>query len=151
MQRRDFLRTASLAVGLAAGEMSWISPRRYQTAHPGDVICRSLMIESPAESLELRVGLRLVPVLTHSPEVPLLNGIRQLRSELRSQKIALPIVRIRDDVRLVDDGFVILQHGVVVSAGQLTARQIAQPDGYRGFLDALTDVVLKHAHELPAC
>ena len=72
------------------------------------------------DSLELEIGYSLIPIIDDSSQDNLLRRITSLRRQMMAELgLILPVVRIRDNLRLSPQGYRIKVRGQEVAAGEL--------------------------------
>jgi flagellar biosynthesis protein FlhA len=138
-----------LAIGLAAGAMGYMLQQHRVSfrAGPGAVEeeqaqepgpgAKQPEGEAPAEArlqydrLELEIGYGLIGLVDGSQGGDLLGRIALLRRQMAHELgFVLPKVRIRDNLRLAANGYVIKVHGEPVGKGELMlGRYLAMPIG----------------------
>ncbi len=127
-----------LVMGTALGGIAWFTYRN-QTAAPAEESAEQA-VPSPAEDvmsllqldpLELEIGYGLVPLVDVQQGGNLLDRITMIRRQVAMEMgIVLPKIRIRDNLRLLPNHYVIKLRGEAIADGELMMNQLlAMPSG----------------------
>ncbi|MFQ5698192.1 MAG: flagellar biosynthesis protein FlhA [Myxococcota bacterium] len=128
-----------LAIGLGlAGRRTALEGDRAQEAKttravPAATPERPADLLQPPDALELQVGYGLIDLVDPDKDGELIERIRALRREYTQQMgFPVPLIHIRDNLRLGSEEYAILVRGVRAASGQVFADQslaIAPPTG----------------------
>jgi flagellar biosynthesis protein FlhA len=128
-----------LAAGLAAGALRLRALERARAAAPAKEVAAPALPERPVDllrapdPLELQVGFGLIELVDPNRKGELLDRIRTLRREFTLHMgFPVPLVHIRDNLRLASEEYAILVRGVRVGKGTVFADHelaIAPPGG----------------------
>lgn len=112
MERRDFL-TATAVVG---GALATGAVNPATAASVGAAVAASAPHDPDADLLQMYIGVGLISsfMTKDRKPTPILNRVRALRSQLASQQVFMPIVRIRDDLKFRGGQCRILWRGEVL-------------------------------------
>jgi len=127
-----------LVMGTALGGIAWFTYRN-QTAAPAEESAEQA-VPPPAEDvmsllqldpLELEIGYGLVPLVDVQQGGNLLDRITMIRRQVAMEMgIVLPKIRIRDNLRLLPNHYVIKLRGEAIAEGELMMNQLlAMPSG----------------------
>jgi flagellar biosynthesis protein FlhA len=128
-----------LAAGLAGGALRLRALERARAAAPAKEVAAPALPERPVDllrapdPLELQVGFGLIELVDPNRKGELLDRIRTLRREFTLHMgFPVPLVHIRDNLRLASEEYAILVRGVRVGKGTVFADHelaIAPPGG----------------------
>jgi len=92
------------------------------------------------DTMELEIGFSLIPLVDSEQGGTLLNRIKSIRRQIAMEMgIIVPPVRIRDNLQLDGNGYVIMLKGVRVAAGSIIPDRhlVMNPDGKLDDIDGI--------------
>jgi flagellar biosynthesis protein FlhA len=128
-----------LALAVGTGVVAWVTARRRRRAQaapaagpkaqPAPAAAPSLLELLVVEPLELEVGYALVPLVDEAQRGDLLQRVGIMRKQLAFELgMIVPPARVRDNIQLAADEYVIKLRGVQVGRGEILPRHLLALD-----------------------